>query len=62
MVGIVDLLGLLGAWDTGCSTYDIADGDPTGPDGVVGINDFLQLLAVGPVPLKNVVRRCALPH
>lgn len=47
MVGIVDLLGLLGAWDTDCGTYDIAGGDPTGPDGVVGINDFLQLLAVG---------------
>ncbi len=28
MVGIVDLLGLLGAWDTDCGTYDIAGGDP----------------------------------
>ncbi len=51
MVGIVDLLGLLGAWDTDCGTYDIAGGDPTGPDGVVGITDILQLLAVwGPCP------------
>jgi hypothetical protein len=48
-VGIVDFLGLLGAWGTADPLYDLA---PPPGDGIVGIQDFLALLASwGPCPV-----------